>query len=680
MNFLNSDKNFSSYDSQVHVNSTSTVPPGCIPPLIRGLSLEDSMKSASLSTSKHRPHPLCMRINYGFNDTSSLDSIFSQSTILNQKNITNNVLTTPATTTTPATNDKSNRMKSSTLPNVIKIVRKNYDTTTLDVVGGKNHQYEKKKHLKCDPELIAQQMTLIELNYFQAIEPDEFYTLKWNSKEKLQYAPNIVASTRWFNQIIFWVQKDILNEKSLSKRTEILSHFIRIAKKLVDLNNFSSAMAIVSGLHVQCIYRLDATWSNLSSRDRHTFRKLASLFSQEQNYMNLRSAVDNARLPCIPYLGVYLSDLTFIDVVPTTTSSSSSTSTSTSSNHQHGSWSSQTKQNRINNILRIIANFQQSSYSFIRNESIASYLEGQRYIEELQRFMEDANYKLSLQIEPPPLPPSLMAPPTSLSSSSPNLLRQDDVDAGGGRVPQPKYSFLSNHNNSNHLLKPIPIYNNNNNHNGTTNMNTTTTTTTTTTLSSPKLTITSSLSGKKTPPTLSNKAPAPMITMSQPKKKQSKSNPTMMTTSLGHLLEQPPQPPPPMIPPPPPRTPTHTTTTTTTNAIKQINPSYDSIQRPRKKRSTPPPPPPPLRPINTHRRLSSWEGFGSLSGDNHTTTSTVDKIENKSGVYISINTTTNTTNTTTTSSINSSSNSRKNQFLTPSPNLNRNMKLSVNKM
>ncbi|VDQ17399.1 unnamed protein product [Trichobilharzia regenti] len=81
---------------------------------------------------------------------------------------------------------------------------------------------------------------------------------------------------------------------------------------MVDMNNFSSAMAIVSGLHVQCIYRLNATWSNLSSRDRHTFRKLADLFSQEHNYVNLRTAVDNARLPCIPYLG---KSYTFIIII-----------------------------------------------------------------------------------------------------------------------------------------------------------------------------------------------------------------------------------------------------------------------------------------------------------------------------------------------------------------------------
>ncbi|VDP94341.1 unnamed protein product [Echinostoma caproni] len=62
-------------------------------------------------------------------------------------------------------------------------------------------------------------------------------------------------------------------------------------------------MAVVSGLLVQSVYRLSATWAALSSRDRSAFRKLADLFSQDQNFVNLRTAIDTARLPCIPYLG-----------------------------------------------------------------------------------------------------------------------------------------------------------------------------------------------------------------------------------------------------------------------------------------------------------------------------------------------------------------------------------------
>lgn len=71
MDFLTPDKNVCSCDLRANVKNTSTIPPGYVPPLIRGLSLEDSVKSTSWSTSKHKPHSLYLGINQGYNDTVS---------------------------------------------------------------------------------------------------------------------------------------------------------------------------------------------------------------------------------------------------------------------------------------------------------------------------------------------------------------------------------------------------------------------------------------------------------------------------------------------------------------------------------------------------------------------------------------------------------------------------------
>ncbi|XP_052038193.1 ras-specific guanine nucleotide-releasing factor RalGPS1 isoform X5 [Apodemus sylvaticus] len=317
---------------------------------------------------------------------------------------------------------------------------KSYDAVVFDV-------------LKVTPEEFASQITLMDIPVFKAIQPEELASCGWSKKEKHSLAPNVVAFTRRFNQVSFWVVREILTAQTLKIRAEILSHFVKIAKKLLELNNLHSLMSVVSALQSAPIFRLTKTWALLNRKDKTTFEKLDYLMSKEDNYKRTRDYIRSLKMvPSIPYLGIYLLDLIYID-------SAYPASGSIMENEQ--------RSNQMNNILRIIADLQVScSYDHLTTlPHVQKYLKSVRYIEELQKFVEDDNYKLSLRIEPGSSSPRLVSSKEdlagpSVSSSSARFRRRPtcpDASVAGSLPTPPVPRHRKSHSLGNNLMCQLSV-------------------------------------------------------------------------------------------------------------------------------------------------------------------------------------------------------------------------------
>ncbi|XP_026314993.1 ras-specific guanine nucleotide-releasing factor RalGPS2 isoform X2 [Hyposmocoma kahamanoa] len=258
-----------------------------------------------------------------------------------------------------------------------------YKTSSLPPASSINQSWDDVvcSALRIPPEDIANQLTLLDMPCFKAIMPEELTTCGWNKLNKLTVAPNVVAFTKRFNRVSFWTVQEILNGQSPKTRAETMVHFIKVAKKLHEINNLHSLFAVISALRCASIYRLTKTWACLSTKHKQQFDKLAQVFGEEDNWMALREYLNSISLPCIPYLGIFLTDLVYIDIA-----------------HPVGSPHRTAK---MAVVLKALERYQSSEYDITPLPHVANYLNSVRYIEELQKFLEDDQYKLSLKLEPP---------------------------------------------------------------------------------------------------------------------------------------------------------------------------------------------------------------------------------------------------------------------------------------
>lgn len=157
---------------------------------------------------------------------------------------------------------------------------------------------------------IARQLTLMEMDLFKKITPNE--CLNWDIKNR-EKCPNINNIMLWFNQFSFYCSFKILTPKHSQARSLILSKIIKIAQECILLNNFNSAFELISSTTITPIHRLKKTWSKLSKQDLKLYQDLLNYISSSNNFKFLRERIFRSKSPLLPYIGLLLKDLTYID-------------------------------------------------------------------------------------------------------------------------------------------------------------------------------------------------------------------------------------------------------------------------------------------------------------------------------------------------------------------------------
>ncbi|XP_012689019.2 ras-specific guanine nucleotide-releasing factor 1 [Clupea harengus] len=252
---------------------------------------------------------------------------------------------------------------------------------TLDEIiqmaeGGKAEPFESHSALE-----IAEQLTLLDHLVFKVIPYEEFFGQGWMKNDKNERTPYIMKTTKHFNDISNLIATEILLCDDVITRVAVMEKWVAVPDICRCLHNYNAVLEITSALNRSSVFRLKKTWLKVSKQTKAVIDKLQKLVSSEGRFKNLREALKNCDPPCVPYLGMYLADLAFIE---------EGTPYYTEDNLVNFS-----KMRMISHIIREIRQFQQTAYKIDHQPKAAQYL-----LDISAVLDEESLYDASLRIEP----------------------------------------------------------------------------------------------------------------------------------------------------------------------------------------------------------------------------------------------------------------------------------------
>ncbi|ORX86461.1 ras GEF [Anaeromyces robustus] len=247
----------------------------------------------------------------------------------------------------------------------------------------------------------ARQLTLIESEYYKSVTGTECLDQIWGSKRKKEFKhetdvldyPNVTRMINHTNQLTTWVASCILNSENLKERENTLKYFTILANECYKINNFNGVTAIVAGLSMGPVYRLHNTWRLFQEKNKElneiyiTISDLVSPKGQYSNYRKKLKELDDKKEEIMPFLGVYFTDLTFVEL-----GNEDYIDKALNINFE--------KRRKVAKIINDIKHYQTKNFTFVPVKPIQDFIINLDKYENQPHYTEDELYDLSLKYEP----------------------------------------------------------------------------------------------------------------------------------------------------------------------------------------------------------------------------------------------------------------------------------------
>lgn len=169
--------------------------------------------------------------------------------------------------------------------------------------------------LRVDPQVVAEQLTLLEEALFQAVDARELLQNAWSKADKETRAPNVLRISANFNRVSYFVTTHVVLGTTTEDRSLRHYYWGQVLKHCLSLNNVNSAAAVGSALQSVPVNRLSKRHLlEVKAATQKALEQLSDLTrSNNSEYRRRMESFLSSGEPAIPKLAVHLTDLTFIE-------------------------------------------------------------------------------------------------------------------------------------------------------------------------------------------------------------------------------------------------------------------------------------------------------------------------------------------------------------------------------